>query len=253
MEENSIKIRLPEANVIKIILPVLSLVIAVLLFIIGKDNYIMRIGAAIALGIGIKGIVDVNSKQNKANEIYNKAIKNMEKNKLKDTLNSLEEGLKIDRTNPYINYGLIMINYEKKNFNDVLNYIDNVDLKRIKKGNNILLDEDILKTIKSVALFESKQYEKTIDFLVDAKDSENLYKLLTALSLRESGQLEKSVEILESGLIKDNQNDELAFNYWLGVNLYDLDRIEESRELLEKIYKEDKNYADIREYIKKIK
>lgn len=252
MSENKVRIKLGPAPVVKTYLPVLALGLAGFMVFLGKNNKFLRVGAGIALAIGLKGFLDLRSGKNKANIIYNEAIGEMGVKKPRETLDKLEAGLELDRTNPYLNYGLLMINYQNRNFKNVLKFIDNVDLKRIKKGSNILLDKDLLMTMKSVSLFEEGEYEKALNFLEEIKDSENLYKLLTGLSYRELGQLERSVEVLGSGLVRENGADELAFNYWLGVNYFDMGRTEEAGQLFKKVQGEDKNYIDLKGYLKKL-
>ena len=253
MSDEAIRIELPKAKIIRPYLPVVAFVAGAILIFWGRRNVIARLGGAAAVGIGLKAFFDMRAKRNKGNEIYHEAIGLMEKGKEKEGLEKLEEGLKVDSRNPYLNYGLVMINYQNRNFNNVLKHIENINMDRIKKEKNIIFDEDMYMTLKGVSLYENKDYEKVIDFLEEERDTQNLYKLLSALSFRELGDIEKSKEILSSGVSVENEEDELAFDYWLGVNLFDLGEKEEAREVFKRVYEKDKNYIDVRKYLNKLK
>lgn len=253
-DKKNIKIELPKAREIKLYLPILSLIAAGMLFYVGKSNKVILIIGAITLGFALKSLKDERARSNRANKYYNEVIKTMGPGKNRDVLKKLKEGLEIDRTNPHINYGLVMINYQNRNYTEVLKYIDNIDLKRVKKDSNLVLDKEIVNSLKGTALYESKEYQGAINLLEPIMDSHNVYKIIVALSYRELGQIEKSLEVLESGTIEgSSQQDEVAFDYWKGVNLFDLDRKEEAKNRLEKVIEIDENYGEVKKYMGRLK
>lgn len=254
MSDRNIKIELPRAIEVKLFIPVLSISAAILLFYLGMNNRPMMLIGAIALGFGLKALLDMNSKENKGNKYYNMVINNMGAVKDKEILKKLKDGLEIDEKNPYINYGLVMINYQNKNYTEVLKYIDNLEMDRIKKNPSLVLDREIINSLKGTAFYENNQYEGAIELLEPMMDSNNLYKIIVSLSYREIGNIEKSLEILETGMLEgSSQYDEIAFYYWEGVNLFDLGRMDEARERFERASDIDEEYADVKKYLRKIK
>ncbi len=255
MEKNkNIRIELPKASVVKIYLPILFFLAGGVILYSSKGNKMYLLLFAVAVGLGLRSIKDLISAENRGNRYYNEVISNMGVAKNSETLNALKEGLEIDKTNAYINYGLVMINYQNKNYKEVIKYIDNIDLKRVKKNSVLILDKEVINSLKGTSLYEIKDYKGAIELLEPIIESNNIYKIIVALSYRELGDIEKSLSILELGTIEGSRiDDEIAFDYWKGINLLDLDRKDEAREMFVKVSAIDKNYADTKKYMAKLK
>lgn len=210
--------------------------------------FINRLIGLIILFLGVLSIILYKkSSYNQSAIRFNYAMNYIKEGKNKQAKIILLDAIEQNKLNKEAYFFVGCILFEEEDYTNALEYL--------KMGGADNIADDKLTYAMGICYYHIENFKTAIDKLnsISFEDNDELEScrlFVLGKSYSEIEEYEKSYTTLIN-LKKDNnelKGEALEYNYYLGVNCYYLDKIEEAKKYLKKVYSVDKNYKYINLY-----